>query len=306
MRVLHDRPLITSQYIHDLIKEFGDRGQDEKKQILVESDIENQIERISVTPTTLSLEEISTLWGTFQIQYRLSAAYKVSVVLIESKRPVKTPLPVLSRGEDDGGASSQTGTIPPLPSLTAIKLPQNEFYFAIGKDLILEGYNLPNSVDSVKVHCRHPQLKDPIKLDPKEVTDMQIKVTLRDNGKWLAVFYRVTVQVKQDGRDDRVTNALTFPLVPEVNKIDLLQTKLTITCNLPVQEGQLVALLLGDREIPYQFPAAAAPKMLPFDVSNVTPGTYVVRLRVDGVDSVPIDFTEPPPRFKDNQKVEIK
>jgi len=47
----------------------------------------------------MSLEDVSKLWTTFQTQYRISAAYEVSVVIIESSRIVKTPLPVLTRGE---------------------------------------------------------------------------------------------------------------------------------------------------------------------------------------------------------------
>ncbi len=265
------------------------------------------MERISVTPITLSLEELSKLWGTFQTQYRISAAYKVSVVLIESKISVKTPLPVLRRGFDDRGPGSQTGTIPPLPSLTAVKLPPNEFYFTVGKGLILEGYNLENSET---VEFAHPHLENPIVLDTGEVSDTQIRVTLDGSKQWLAGFYTVTVQVKEGDGDPyryRVTNSMTFPLVPEVTAITYPDgvDQLTLTCNTLVKAGQEVALLLGDRAIPYQFSTGEQTQSLTFDVRNVPPGTYVVRLRVDGVDSVPIDFTEQPPQFKDEQKINI-
>ncbi len=307
MGVLHDRPLIRSQDIERAIANESGYLDEAKKTLLEDSNLKNQMERISVTPITLSLEEISKLWGTFQTQYRISAAYEVSVVLIESKIPVKTPLPVLGRGSDDRGPGSQTGTIPPLPSLTAVKLPPNEFYFTVGKDLILEGYNLENSET---VEFAHPHLENPIVLRTLgEVSDTQIGVTLDGSKQWLAGFYTVTVQVSEGDRD-RVTNSMTFPLVPEVTKITYLDRlqKLTLTCNPPVKEGQEVALLLGDRAIPYQFSAGTeqSNSRLTFDVSNVPPGTYVVRLRVDGVDSVPIDFTKQPPQFKEDQKVNIR
>ncbi len=308
MGVLHDRPLIRSQDIERAIANGSGLLEDPKKTLLEHSNLKNQMERISVTPITLSLEELSKLWGTFQTQYRISAAYKVSVVLIESKISVKTPLPVLRRGFDDRGPGSQTGTIPPLPSLTAVKLPPNEFYFTVGKGLILEGYNLENSET---VEFAHPHLENPIVLDTGldkiEVSDTQIGVTLDGSKQWLAGFYTVTVQVKEGDRD-RVTNSMTFPLVPEVTKITYPDgvDQLTLTCNPPVKEGQEVALLLGDRAIPYQFSAGTEQSnSLTFDVKNVPPGTYVVRLRVDGVDSVPIDFTEQPPQFKDEQKINI-
>ncbi len=302
MGVLHDRPLIRSQDIERAIANGSGLLEDPKKTLLEHSNLKNQMERISVTPITLSLEELSKLWGTFQTQYRISAAYKVSVVLIESKISVKTPLPVLRRGFDDRGPGSQTGTIPPLPSLTAVKLPPNEFYFTVGKGLILEGYNLENSET---VEFAHPHLENPIVLDTGEVSDTQIRVTLDGSKQWLAGFYTVTVQVKEGDRD-RVTNSMTFPLVPEINlnERDIVDN-LALTCNPPVKEGQEVALLLGDRAIPYQFSTGEQTQSLTFDVRNVPPGTYVVRLRVDGVDSVPIDFTEQPPQFKEDQKINI-
>jgi len=307
MGVLHDRPLIRSQDIERAIANGSGLLEDPKKTLLEDSNLKNQMERISVTPITLSLEEISKLWGTFQTQYRISAAYKVSVVLIESKISVKTPLPVLRRGFDDRGPGSQTGTIPPLPSLTAVKLPPNEFYFTVGKGLILEGYNLENSET---VEFAHPHLENPIVLDTGEVSDTQIRVTLDGSKQWLAGFYTVTVQVKEGDGDPyryRVTNSMTFPLVPEVTAITYPDgvDQLTLTCNTLVKAGQEVALLLGDRAIPYQFSAGEQTQSLTFDVRNVPPGTYVVRLRVDGVDSVPIDFTEQPPQFKDEQKINI-
>ncbi|NEQ80445.1 MAG: DUF4255 domain-containing protein, partial [Moorea sp. SIO2I5] len=285
-----------------------------KKKLLEDSNLANQIERISVTPNNLSLEEISKLWGTFQTQYRLSAAYKISVVLIESQIPVKTPLPVLSRGADDRGPASQAGTIPPLPGLTAIKPPQNERYLTVDKDLIIEGYNLENSEE---VHFGHPHLENPIVLtNLKDVSATQIRVTL-DGIQWLAGFYTVTVHVSESGRT-RITNSMTFPLVPEVTAPEVTAitipepgNRLTLTCKPGVKEGQQVALLLGDLAIPSQFPTPQSQdpileKNLTFNVSNVTPGTYVVRLRVDGVDSVPIDFSKQPPEFKEDQKVTIE
>ncbi len=303
MRVLHDHPIIRSQDIDRAIE--SQSLEDTKKTRLKNSNLKNQIERISIKPTNLSLEEISRLWGTFQTPYRISAAYEVSVVLIESQIPVKTPLPVLSRGSDDRGPAFQTGIIPPLPSLTTIKLPQNEYYFTVGKDLILEGYNLENSKE---VHFRHPHLEDPIVLETGEVSDTQIRVTLNNSREWRAGFYTVTVQVNEDARH-QMTNSMTFPLVPEVTTIDYPDkvAGLTLTCNPPVKYGQEVSLLLGDRAIPYKFlERIELIKSLSFDVSNVTSGTYVVRLRVDGVDSVPINFNQVPPKFKEDQQVTIE
>ncbi len=61
---------------------------------LTASELADQVEQIRVTPETMSLEEISRLWGAIQSHYRPTAAYQASVVLIESRRSVRSALPV--------------------------------------------------------------------------------------------------------------------------------------------------------------------------------------------------------------------
>ena len=90
MSLLHDHPLL---------------GPSDIQGITPDSNLQNQVERVRITPDTLSLDDMSKLWSSFQsADYHLSVAYEVSVVLIESDRPARTPLPVLKRGEDDRGA----------------------------------------------------------------------------------------------------------------------------------------------------------------------------------------------------------
>ena len=61
---------------------------------LTASELADQVEQIRVTPETMSLEEVSRLWGAIQSHYRPTAAYQASVVLIESRRSVRSALPV--------------------------------------------------------------------------------------------------------------------------------------------------------------------------------------------------------------------
>ena len=49
------------------------------------SELADQVELIKITPEPLSTEEISKIWTAFQTHYRATAAYGVSVVLIESR-----------------------------------------------------------------------------------------------------------------------------------------------------------------------------------------------------------------------------
>lgn len=62
------------------------------------NDLYLQAERVKVTPDSLDIEEISKLWTAFQTNYRISAAYSVSAVLIQNPVGAAAPLPVLSVG----------------------------------------------------------------------------------------------------------------------------------------------------------------------------------------------------------------
>src|SRR6266571_3077091 len=87
------------------------------------SELQNQVERVRITLQPLSVEEIFRLWSGFLTQYRVSVAYEVAVVLIESTRPTKTPLPVLTRGPGDSGITAQGDLIPPFPTIEEVVLP---------------------------------------------------------------------------------------------------------------------------------------------------------------------------------------
>jgi hypothetical protein len=63
---------------------------------LAASELADQVEQIRLTPQVLGTEEMSRLWAAIQSHYRLTAAYLASVVLIESHRPARTALPVAS------------------------------------------------------------------------------------------------------------------------------------------------------------------------------------------------------------------
>ena len=95
---------------------------------LAASDLAEQVELIKITPQPMSTEEASKLWTAFQTNYRPSAAYHVSVVLIEGAA-TRSPLPVLTRGKPDpvpsreSGIISQPDLLPPFPTLQKVTPP---------------------------------------------------------------------------------------------------------------------------------------------------------------------------------------
>lgn len=88
VRALHDHPVLSSQRIADAIHTYPE---------LSGGDLDLQKEHIRVTPLPLSMEDLAKLWGACHGKYRLSVAYQVSVVLLESTLPVLQAKPVQVR-----------------------------------------------------------------------------------------------------------------------------------------------------------------------------------------------------------------
>ncbi|AFZ12023.1 hypothetical protein Cri9333_1114 [Crinalium epipsammum PCC 9333] len=301
MRVLHDHCILNPIEI---------------KNALAESDLQNQIERVRINLVTLSLEELSKLWSCFQTQYRISTAYEVSVILIESDRPVKAPLPVLTRGSEDSGIIAQTNLTPSFPTLQAVELPDQQASVRLGEVLTLRGHHLNREDSKVYALFSHPSLAKPIRVELPAKTATELDIPLSDQAgiwspgeepsNWQIGIYNVAVQVIQD-QNEQTSNALPFSFAPSIklDNLDAERNLLTLTSQPPVKLGQRVVLLLGDRElIPEEIDPSGT--SLVFKIRGISAGDYFVRLRVDGVDSLLVDRSATTPIFDQNNKVEIR
>jgi hypothetical protein len=127
MHLLHERPMLDRPAIRRALNPspLDVSMLPPAFQVLTASDLADQVEAIRITPMVMPVEEMSKLWAAIQSHYRPSAAYQVSVVLIEAKRHASTPLPVLSRGPVDPVSHRDRGIVvnadmlPPLPTLFA-------------------------------------------------------------------------------------------------------------------------------------------------------------------------------------------
>jgi len=309
MSVLHDHPLLGAAEIKDACA--ADLG---------ESDLHNQIERVRITREPMSIDEMSKLWMTFKSEYRISAAYQVSVVLIESNRATRTPLPVLTRGSEDEGASAQASLNPPFPTLAELSFPERRYSAQLGDILTMNGFNLDGT--NVRVRLSHPLLATDRVLVPEPGnTAAEIRVTIPNEPANLpAGFYSLAVEVTRPGElSSRITNRLVFALAPEISSPMPMtvarvgdDATINLSCRPDVRLGQRVALLIGDGEVRAVIPPPAPPpppqsSALTFKVLNAVPGEYFVRLRVDGVDSILFDRSDEngPPVFDQTQKVTI-
>lgn len=226
MRTLHDYTVLKRQDIRDATS---------LSTILKDSALDEQFEPVRIVPELLSVEEMSKLWTTFQAKYRISAAYQASVVLIESTRPVKTPLPVLRRGEEDRGADVAASLPSELTGIeyrdlrtTAPAFPAAQ----LGEIITLRGSRLPGT--NCLVVFRNPfrptddatpNANVVARLTPEpDSDDERIYVNLAETaGNWVAGPLLVALEEKPSAaaptsngalRRPASTNTLQFALAP--------------------------------------------------------------------------------------------
>lgn len=276
MSVLHDRPLLSRSVIASSLAGSG---------------LESQIERVRITPHPIPLDEISRMWATFGTGYRTSVSYDAAVVLIDSERPAIAPTPVLARGPGDIGPTAQA-TLGPQLDMVAADGPQPAAQ--PGGVVTLMGRNL-GAVTSVRVlGLRIPA---PINLAPTSVADTAVSVQIPTPPTLPAGTASVAALVDDSTGNPLISNEVPIALAPTIVSKAALKAKLTngsatlqVSCAPAVQPGQTVALIVGERLVAGQIGAAGTPARtkLPFSLSGFTAGTYTLRLRVDGTDSIPV------------------
>ncbi len=295
MSVLHDRPLLDASEI---------------KSAIADVDPGDQIERLRFTPQPFSLEEMSKLWTTFQTQYRLSTTYLATVILIDSRQPSKSALPVLARGKGDSGVFAVASSSPTISAVQpAGSLPNAQ----LGSDITIVGENLDGG--GIFVRFNHAQFTSALELTPNPGGSASA-LTVHLAGpaedplaftKWFPGLYTVSLVVRRPPLPVWVTNEVAFGLAPAItvspNSASPATINLSLTCAPRLSLTQRVLLLFGNRQVAPQSinnPGdLTKPSVLTFQILGVSadPDPYPVRLRVDGVDSMPIVSSGTPPKF---------
>jgi hypothetical protein len=329
MQLLHETPVLTRKAIRtalDPSPPLNGSILPKPFQDLSAADLAEQVEQLKICPMAMSTEEMSKLWTAFQTHYRPTAAYQISVVLIESRQSTKSALPVLER--NIYVAPFQQPFIERVESSTGANQP-----IAIGSTLVIRGRQLKAEFTKIKLGRLE------IDVLPAELSDTQITLplprlpapqlnSLRAGVQAVQVVHELNLGTPADPHRGVESNVAAFVLQPTIAKNSSgnyiittsgLQTDAngnkdgTITVNLKPAVGreQRVLLLLNAWNPPpvtapptqtYRFnapsdnginkitnPTQTTTDAIPFTIKGVVPGTYLVRVQVDGAES-PLDI----------------
>lgn len=297
MQLMHEHPMLTRDAIRTALappsQAPGGGGLPENLRLLSTSELADQVEQIKVTPETLNVEAISKLWSAFQTNYRPTAAYQVSVVLIERRRSTRQALPVTQRRL----MARQLGR-PVIESLDPL-------FLTLGSTLTLAGYGLR----AVPIAIRFDELTTA----PDSVTDSRIEVTppaaLLAGIRTVQVLHDLDFETPNEPHRGFQSNVAAFTLRPVIvagvpqNVTDLgggfFSADLDVTFAPEVGREQRVTLVFNEIPPPPDRPARGfsfeAPLRAPGDpdtqptltiaIDRIESGSYLLRAQVDAAES---------------------
>ncbi|MCA8952964.1 MAG: DUF4255 domain-containing protein [Planctomycetes bacterium] len=309
---LHERPVLTRDAIRTTLASASTVSTSilpPAFAALAAADLADQVELVKITPQTLSTEDLSKLWSAIQSSHRPTAAYMATVVLIESRQPGRSPSPVVTIGAGDRGPTVVPSLELPVPTLTAVTPPAQKPSAYLGESVVLTGHHLaadPGTTPTVELV--HARLAAPIEIDvaAANASARQVTFALSTPAESTpAGIYSLSVLLTQDGKAVR-TNALPLAVAPEVAIDGVVSTGNARDINVQVSPAvlgsQAAVFVLGSNAAPAATFTGPA-QTLAFHFDDVPAGTYPFRLRVDGIESVLVDYEATPPAYLATQRL---
>lgn len=286
---LHALPQVTRDAIQDIINAAPGAPVEDPRRYLGETDLAEQVERVTFTPLSLDLEELSRLWSTlFRVPYVLSVAYRASVVLIEAASTPKPALPV---------RSSNLYVIPvrrPLVESVVAEDGPDEPIVA-GSTVLVRGERLRG--DATRLRIGATVVEPP----PADLGDSEIRAvlgpplfpagSLRAGVQGAQVVHLLELGTPPAEHRGFESNVAPFVLRPTLTSATVSSGTVTVVADPPIAREQRVVLLLdavaGEDAYSFLAPTRAADAdPVEIDVTGVAAGDYLVRIQVDGAESL--------------------
>lgn len=290
VRTLHTRPVLTRELIRNTVN---------ANPILAESNLADEIELVKFSPIALSLEELSKLWSVFfQIPYTLSVAYQGTVIFIEAEETPRSVLPVRQRNlyvfpfrqPVIEAVNSEAGPNQPIDT---------------NSTLVIQGRQLRGDDTQVRIAG--------VDVTPPEVTDREISLpltvpplpadTLRAGVQGVQVVHRLLLGTPPVPHRGFESNVVPFVLRPTITNTqvanvqgsgdDPRSAEVTVNIEPTIGQRQRVILLLNEMtdEAPKAYTFFAEPRnadspTITIPISEVKAADYLVRIQVDGAESL--------------------
>ena len=299
VRALSDRAILTGEMINEVVSSL-------ENAYLAESNLNEQVEEIIFVPIDLSLEDLTRIWSVFfQTSYMLSLAYKATVVIVEGEEPGKKALPVQTR--------SSTGLVPfsKMPVIDEVISVAGKLEPIVAdSSLQIRGKQLASRYTTVRIGT--------VEVTPSQVTASNITLplaavpagALRAGVQSVQVIQRLSPGNEANGHHRIESNVAPFVLRPTIKGVRAIKveddpilgqlTEVEVLVNLPLGTQQQLVLALNEYQTEnataYLFeapPRIEETNLITIPIPGAKPGEYLVRLHVDGAESLLTVDTEP-------------
>lgn len=281
---LHTTPVLTREMITATKASLagGDLA------LLAASDLDEQIDVVRLTPHCFDLDQMSKLWSIFsQNAYALSVAYLASVVLIEAPITPQVVLPVRE--------GLVYATIFKHPYIETVRSESGGAIIA-GSRVVITGSNLRSDLTRVRIGSTE--------IEPLAVSDTLVTFAIpylgvRAGVQPVQVTHPLMLGDPPTQRPGAESNAAAFVVAPTITGTNLREPPpdprtLSVGVIPAVGKRQKVRLLLVQAATSQSFQLEALPPADPnvpqatvdFDVTGLPAGTYLIRVQVDGAQSL--------------------
>lgn len=303
LQLFEDQTVLSAQMIRDTLS-------DPAYSYLTDSDLAEQIELIRFELLPLSTDELSKVWSVFfQTAHALCVCYKVTVVILEGRDSGQRALPVRDRRLGFSPFSKQptveqvlaaSGRYDPILSSSVLRIR--------GKMLVSKNVQVRISgVEVAPTQIKEAEILLPLEAVPREVLKIGIQSlqVVHPQGRApedqnQARNSTVTLEAVYSGVE---SNVAPFVLRPTIQKLQIeiapglddepRQAVFELATDIPIQAGQRALICLNERclENPraYVFECDRiyeTTSNLRFQADQLHPGDYLVRLQVDGAESL--------------------
>jgi hypothetical protein len=282
MQILHETPVLPRDKIRSVLQALATTVPSLVG--LASAGLEDQIDQVKITPQPMNIEEISKLWAAMQTQYQPTMAYQVSVVLIERNRSVKTAIP------------AQVLQLVALPYRSIVIDEILPKVITSGSVITLKGMNFNGDQVQVLVNGA---IVPPSVISGGEI-QLALPTTLPAGVTGVQVQHFADFGAVSGLRQSFESNVMPFVLRPKIETAAVTtpltggQAEVTLTITPAIEPNQKVILLMNqlgvEKAAGYSFMVAArnTPQtQITVSLSNVQAGRYLLRVQVDGAESLP-------------------